>query len=392
MKPVLTIVFFAALAGVALGTALGYLEARLPDQQQVSKELAEPTTKAEPTRGPMAQVPETTFNFDRIERGTSMKHKFKIRNVGDKPLKVEVVSTTCKCTVGDLGKNDIPPGEETDVELEWTAKTPPGPFRHGATLSTNDPRLSHLELTVEGDVVESTSLQPTELLFGTVSTNSTMSKSIFLASNLDEEVKILKHEFSDSEQAKLIDLEIVPVGKGELPIPNAVSGVKITATYHAGKSIGPFFSWLTLETSLKKAGKLTVPITGNVVGDISIFGAGWIPNQGVLRLGSVPGKEGKTTRLNLAIRGEHAGTTNIEVASVDPTELKVSLGEPKEIREQLVHVPLIVEIPPGTRPMVRIATPTGEEADAHKGDGVIVLKTTHPDTSEMRLLVRFSVE
>jgi hypothetical protein len=248
-------------------------------------------------------------------------------------------------------------------------------------------------LTVEGDVVESTTLQPAELLFGTVSTNSSKSAETYLASNLDEEVKILKHEFSDPEVAKLFDLEITPVEKSELgAIPNAVSGVKVTATYHAGKSIGPFFSWLTLETNLEKAEKLTVPLVGNVVGDISVFGSGWVASQGVLNMASVSGKEGKSVRLILAIRGDHASTTNIEVASVDPPELKVSLGEPREIREQLVHVPLVVEIPAGTRPMVRIAKPSGEEAETHKGDGVIVLKTTHPDTSEVRLLVRFSVE
>ena len=159
----------------------------------------------------------------------------------------------------------------------------------------------------------------------------------------------------------------------------------------AGKSIGPFFTWLTLETNLKSAEKLTVPITGNVVGDISIFGPGWTANQGVLRIGAVSSKQGKVVRLNVAVRGEHAPATKLEVASVDPSELKVSLGKSKEMGKQLVHFPLTLEIPVGTRPMVRIARP-GEESDSPQGDGVIVLKSTHPDTTEVRLLIRFSVE
>jgi hypothetical protein len=69
----------------------------------------------------------------------------------------------------------------------------------------------------------------------------------------------------------------------------------------------------------------------------------------------------------------------------------VSLGEPKDMSDSLVHYPLSIEIPVGTRPMVRIARP-GEEADSPQGDGVIVLQSTHPDTAEVRLLVRFSVE
>jgi hypothetical protein len=391
MKSVLFVVVLSALLGAVLGTALGYVEARLPEGAvpQVSDKQA---GEKPPKDGPIAEVPETNFNFDRIERGTSMKHKFKVRNIGDAPLHLEVASTTCKCTVGDLANNEIQAGEETEVELEWTAKTAPGPFRHGATLSSNDPRHSRIELIVEGEVVESTVLQPADLFFGPVSSHGNRSITATLVSNLEEEVKVIKHEFSDPEVGKHIKLDIVPLAKDELPTPQTRGGVKITATFEPGKSLGPFFTWLTLETNLEKAQKLTVPVSGTVKGDISIFGDGWNESQGVLRMGLVDGKQGKHVRLNVAIRGEHAPNTTLAVASVDPPELKVSLGEPKEMSKQMVHVPLFIDVPIGTRPMVRIAKTAGEEDETQKGDGVIILKSTHPDTEEMRLLVRFSVD
>lgn len=391
MKPVILILLLAAIAGAGLGTALGYIEARLPEQpaQSTGSDKAEDDR---PKTGPIAQVPEKEFNFDRIEQGASMKHAFKIRNVGDAPLKVSVLKTTCKCTVGDLAKNEIAPGEETEIELEWTAKTAPGPFRHGATLSTSDPRLSTLELTVEGDVVASSTLQPAELLFGTVSASTSKSVSTILTSNLTDDAQILKHEFSDPEIGKQFKLEFTPLKKSEFPRPEALSGVKVTATFEAGKIIGPFFTWLTLHTNLKNAEKLTVPITGSVVGDISVFSPLWTPAQGVLRIGPVPSKSGKSVRLNLAVRGEHAVGTKLDVASVDPPELKVTLGEAKEMGKQLVHVPLTVEIPAGTRRMVRMSKIGGDEDSTEKGDGEIVLSTTHPDTTEVRMKVRFSVE
>jgi hypothetical protein len=389
MKPVILILLLAAAAGAGLGTALGYIEARLPEQPAKSEGANESEGLK---RGPIAQVPEKEFNFDRIEQGASMKHAFKIRNVGDAPLKVSVLKTTCKCTVGDLAKNEVASGEETEIELEWTAKTAPGPFRHGATLSTSDPRLSTLELTVEGDVVASSTLQPAELLFGTVSTNTSKSVSTILTSNLTDDAQILKHEFSDPEIGKQFKLDFTPLGKSELPRPEALSGIKVTATFEAGKTIGPFFTWLTFYTNLKNAEKLTVPITGSVVGDISIFSPLWTPSQGVLRIGPVPGKTGKSVRLNVAIRGEHAVGTKLDVASVDPPELKVSLGEAKQMGDSLVHVPMTVEIPAGTRQMVRMSKIGGDEESTERGDGEIVLSTTHPDTTEVRLKVRFSVE
>lgn len=390
MKTFLSIVLGAAVGGLALGSALGYIEARLPAAS--TPEPGKPDTKvARPQQGPVAEFPETTFNFDRIERGTSMKHAFKVRNVGDAPLTIEVLSTTCKCTVGDLADKSIPPGGETDVMLEWTAKTAPGPFRHGASIGTNDPAHSRTELVVEGEVVESTSLQPADMLFGTILTSQSKTASVYVMSNLDEKVEIIKHEFSDPKVAEHIKLEITPAEKSELPLPTALSGARVTATYSAGKSIGPFFTWLTFETNLKNASKLTVPVAGNVMGDISIFGTGWNAAQSMLRIGPVSGKVGKKVPLIVAVRGEHAQSTELEVASVDPPELKVSLGERKEMGAQLIHIPLTIEIPPGTRPMVHISRPN-EEPDSGRGDGVVVLKSTHPDTSEVRLLVRFSVE
>jgi len=38
----------------------------------------------------------------------------------------------------------------------------------------------------------------------------------------------------------------------------------------------------------------------------------------------------------------------------------VTLGEPKKLKDTLVHVPVTIAIPPGTRPMVHLDTVQGE--------------------------------
>ncbi len=391
MKSVLGVILFAALSGIGLGAALGYLEGRLPSLPVDQPNAADSADVPLNARGPVAEIGETVFNFGRMERATSKTHVFKIKNVGDAPLHLEVVSTTCKCTVGDLSNEEVLPGDETDIELEWVAKTAPGPFRHGATLATNDPRSSRFELTVEGEVVESTTLQPPELLFGKVQAGEAKEAFCYLVSNIEKDAKILGYEVSDPEVAKQIDIQLTPVDEAELKAFSAISAMKVTATYQAGKTQGPFFSWLTLETNLPSAEKLTVPLTGNVVGDISIYGPGWVASQNLLQLGSVDSTNGKKARLLIAVRGTKAKDTQLSVASVEPEQLKVTLGEVKQMGEELIHVPLFVEIPPGTRPMVRMSN-VGENEDTTGGDGSIVLTSNHPTTSEVRLKVRFSVE
>jgi hypothetical protein len=401
MKSVISLIVVAACLGVGLGATLGYFEARLPVGSAENPALQSSSDKPEErttARGPLAEVRETTFNFDRIEQGDRMTHDFVVANLGDAPLTVQFESHTCKCTevllggvkIAERNSLQIPPGGKDAITLEWTAKTEPGPFRHGATFSTNDPTHSRIELTVEGDVVESTSLQPAALIFGTVSANSTREASTILMSNLEPEVKILHHELSDPAVAEMMEITVTPVEKTDLPNREALCGVRVTATLHAGATLGPFFSWLTMETNLKNAVK-TLAITGTVAGDISVHGTGWIEDQGVLKLGNIDGEAGRRVQLNVAVRGEHAANTKLTVASVDPPEMQVTLGEPKVLRPQLVHFPLVVEIPAGTRPMARI-TRDANDPNSSSGDGAIVLQTTHPDTKEVRMRVRFTVE
>jgi len=78
--------------------------------------------------------------------------------------------------------------------------------------------------------------------------------------------------------------------------------------------------------------------------------------------------------------------TKLHIASVDPPELKVTLGERRELGKKLVHVPLLVEIPVGTRPMVRAGGGSSSELAR------IVLQSNHPISPEMTMRVRFTVQ
>jgi len=386
MKSLLAVTVVSALLGLGLGALLAYVETPVTVPRGPAATISkQPDKLTHATKIPKAEVPELVYEFGNIERGTSMSHEFKVRNVGELPLRVKVASTTCKCTVGDLSKDEIGPDEETVVRLEWVAQTGPGPFRHGAVLSTNDPTQSSIDLTVEGQVVESTAMSPPELIFGTVTAGESPTASLYLMSFLDQDIKVLGYELSDEAVAKQLDIKFTQAKSSELPSSDAVGGLKVSATYRSGKTVGPFRSWLTMTTNLKNAKKLTVPVAGSVVGDVSIFGPGWVAQKGLLRMGSFSSAKGKTVALKVAVRGEHAQQSQLEVAEIDPPQLKAALGEPRKMGEQLSHVPLVIEVPAGTKPIVRLGEPVS--SDAH-----IVLRSNHSEIPDVRLRVWFAVE
>jgi hypothetical protein len=65
--------------------------------------------------------------------------------------------------------------------------------------------------------------------------------------------------------------------------------------------------------------------------------------------------------------------------------LKATLGEPKLLKDTLLHVPLTIDIPKGTPPMARLDTQQSDEAR-------VVLSTGLADVPEMVISVRFAVE
>jgi len=387
MKSTVGIILMAAFCGIALGSLWAAVQTRpmgVAIPSPASSPVEPSTHQDEASKGPKAQMEETVYHFGSMEQETSLSHVFVVHNAGDRPLHVDVGATTCKCTVGGLSTHEVAAGKEAEVTLEWTAKTPPGPFRHGATLLTNDPLNPRIELHVEGAVVESTSVVPSEFYFGNVHAGETRSEELYLMAFLQDKIEIKSHHFSDPEIAKQVDVKLEPCKPGDLPQPDARAGVKLKATLHAGRTLGPIHAWLAVETNLDHAEKFNIPLVANVIGDMSIFGPGWNARQGILRLGQVRGKEGKRTRLIIAVRGEHAETTELKIASVRPDELHVTLGESRKMGPRLVHVPLIVEIPAGTRPMIRRGEKFGEAAE-------IVISSTHPATSQLKLQVDFAV-
>lgn len=384
---ILTVILISTVVGILVGGVAAYVQVRVdPDASTRPPGMSDVQKQVQSDEdAPRVQLDSPHFNFGMMQRGTSKSHDFVIKNVGTAPLRLKVGQTSCKCTLGDVSEKPIAPGESTHVRLEWSAKSDRGPFRQTAHVITNDPLNSQLELSIEGEVVETSGVMPPDLMFDKVTAGESKSAEVYVMAMLQDELKVSDAELSDPTTRDKFDVRIEPVERDELPNSSAKNGVRITLTAKPGLPVGRFDQWLSLRTNLPEAEKLEIPVIGRVVGDISVHGIGWNEEQGVLMIGRVKSSEGKKTKVNVVVRGPDAKGVKFEVQSVDPAELNVIIGEPKQYKPTLLHIPMEIEVPAGTRPMVRLDTAQGDE-------GRIVLKTTHPRIKELVLGVRFSVE
>src|SRR3972149_5879611 len=177
---ILGLILAAAVAGATIGAAVAYVETRPGGGVAAGPTASSGESAAPAGAAPRVEVAEPLYEFGAMQRGTTKSHEFSVRNAGQSPLTLRVGSTTCKCTIGNVSNDPIPPGESVMVKLEWSALVNPGPFRQTATILTNDPRSSAVELLVEGEVTDATGIFPPDFMLDKITAGATKSAEVYV--------------------------------------------------------------------------------------------------------------------------------------------------------------------------------------------------------------------
>ncbi|MEZ6098237.1 MAG: DUF1573 domain-containing protein [Pirellulaceae bacterium] len=382
------IVVVAALAGTALGAGMAYnqftpippggLEIALADSGPVEQREMHPRILIDDA---------TTFNFGVMDRGQEGQHTFEIKNIGAAPLTVEMLNKTCKCTNVEVDPTTpVAPGDICRVVVHWRAESYTAEYRHGATLGTNDPSNPMIELTVEGRVQPNIRAEPMSVAMTNVLVHETRKASFIVFAYRDENLQVLDHHWLNLENDRNFDLEIHPLDpeivKSE---PGALSGVQVDVTLKPGLPLGQFHQDLQLVTNASGVAELSLFISGNIVGDITLSGRNLIGEKNLLKWGGIPSGEGGTTVVNALIKGPHRDEINLSVVEVFPENtLQVTVEEARMVGS-VKMVPIKITVPAGA-----------ETINCYGNDdaspmGRIVLATGHPDMDRLQLDVRFAV-
>jgi hypothetical protein len=381
------VVMISAVLGATLGAAISWANfGNAPPPPGHKALVAQPTPQA---GQPKVLVSERSYDFGAVERDTTVRHTFHFSNIGNAVLTLRAGTTTCtKCTIAELEKPEVKPGETVDVVVEYIASVDQPRFRQMAPIITNDPEQQRVELNISGKVTSKYRVIPDQLVLSKVSANETKTAEIKIVAFLADEVKLVSHEFLGAETAAYFEARSEPIPKADLKEEDAKSGCRVIVTLKPGLPLGPFRQTIRLTLQMGDAEDTTVEvgIFGSIDSDISIVGPGWNDDLGKLTIDSVKRAEGATRKLLLLVRGDHRHDLTIKPVKLDPPWLKVKLGEPSPLAGgTVVQVPLTIEIPPGTAPVNRLGS---EQAKL----GEIVLETSHPQAKQIRLYLKFAIE
>lgn len=132
MKRMINIVFLVA---VTLMCSCGPQKEKLPtDMVGIPSSADGGIDKSEL---PEIEFEEEEFDFGTITQGEKVSHEFKFENTGAKDLIISNAYADCGCTVAEVPKKPIAPGEENMIRISFDSDKKSGIVAKSITVVTN---------------------------------------------------------------------------------------------------------------------------------------------------------------------------------------------------------------------------------------------------------------
>lgn len=335
---------------------------------------------------PKAVLQETKHDFGVMASHKKGLYKFKISNGGNAPLTLSKGATSCKCTLAELDKTSLAPGESSEITLEWSGKDYSDKFQQTATINTNDPENSQISLTIAGQIRTVFNTAPSELVFSNVTAGEPSRAKVRLYCFLYDQFKVTEAKFTDARWLKFFEVKHRPLTAKELTEnKDAKCGYQFEVTVKPGLPMGIFQQQLEVATDLPQIPPCEIPIRGNITSDISVVGPGWDEESTSVSMGTFTSDQDVEKTLRLFVRGSHRDKVKFKLLSKTPELLVVEVGNPEKMGNSIMQTSVKIRIPKGSPPADHLGSEQGKL-------GRILLETNHPNAPQLQILVRFAIQ
>lgn len=378
------IVVVAVIAGALLGAASAALKTNLVPWHPEAAPRETTAGEERGARAPQVAVDGAEHRFGVKGLEEEGRHEFKITNVGTGILRLGRGTTTCSCVLSELPVSEIAPRQSARVTLKWKSKGQAGPYQQSGTVLTNDPQQPRVLLSVKGKYVAPLQAVPAEISLGELSASSATRVTTHIYGYLPGPLDLLPAEFSDPALAKFFQVSLTPLSAEQVKQESgALRGFLAQIEVKSGLPLGRFQQTISFRASRPEKAAAEVMVQGLVSGDLTIVGGGFSPEDQVLRLGGVPGKQGLQRTLLIVARGPYHRNLKLKVQGTEPKFLQARLGATSSNAAGTVsHTPLIIEVAPGTQPADYLGSKRGH----------IIIETSHPHIPQLRIEVALAVE
>jgi len=214
---------------------------------------------AQPQAAPAIYSPAPEFEFGEQDNTTKVSHDFTIMNVGTAVLNITDVKSSCGCTIAEMKKKSLNPGEETTVSATFDLKGKQGPQTKAISVSSNDPKVPVYKLELRGTAVPAVLVEPNFLNFARVLGDTVEPQTVLIKANKsDVTINVQRVEVNSDEWAATHT--VVTEGKEHQIVVNNVKPL----TPGIAQAI------VTVFTDDPKQPQIPIRIHAAVVGDLDV--------------------------------------------------------------------------------------------------------------------------
>jgi hypothetical protein len=284
--------------------------------------------QGDPQSGPRLQLSQRDWDFGQIWTGDPCRIEIEMKNVGDAPLKILNIRSSCGCTAAEPGKRELAPGESDTMTVTYDTSKTAKAVKHTVTITTNDAIEPEIRFELHGEVWNVFDAQPHPALsFGRVQPTSGRSKAIELTSNLKEKV----------------DPKLRPVDPGapfEIKLEPIEPGLKyrLSARLKPPLALGDHRVKAVIETGVERLPTMSINVSAQAMDRVSLW-----PEH--LRVVPSQKKAGaRTLRVNF-VEEQPVEVTEILCDLPSITIQKLAREQPTPYSE-FASIPLRIQVPP----------------------------------------------
>lgn len=201
---------------------------------------------------------EATYDFGTRDNSESVQHTFVIANTGNAPLVISKVQPSCGCTVANLTKDHLNPGDEAFLTATLSLTGQKGRMHKSITLESNDPKEPRFTLWLDGEATTSITFAPQSIHF----------RSVTMSSGAERTVDLIVEE-----QAAFNILKVTNGNPHVQVTPETVKG-GLFYQFHI-KLVPPLAKGVlrdvvTIQTDSTRYPQLTIPVTAQVIGEVAV--------------------------------------------------------------------------------------------------------------------------
>lgn len=159
------------------------------------------------------RVETRVWDFGTLWQGMPAKTRIKIENVGQAPLTIDGVKSSCGCTTPSKPDSPLAPGAATYIEIRYDTVQKLGEAHQAVSFNTNDPDQASVALQVRGTVKPIYEVKPTNyLVFGRLYQSAAETRELEITNKYDQPLEL---KLAPDQDFGSFDVELKTVEPGQ---------------------------------------------------------------------------------------------------------------------------------------------------------------------------------